>query len=644
METREGAEPLSLRLALSGDRPALESAARQLWTLLRRTIHAFVGAGPDGEVEASYLARIEREGWSAAHFLIDGSGVEFRLPAFEGVDPAWAPLGLHWLRLALASRADAVRELLARADVTLTEPIPSLEAALTDPQRRFERGAIRLSESRRVARCECSMCAALRPDAGVVRDAYEQLVSGGEAERRAAAWLLRQGMAPPRDVIGELLAAARGASAALLDELGRTLYELAARQAERPGVEDLSAAAAATWSEGDDAQRAASLAVMAGLARDEAGVLVARSACLSALERERPGPLERYAALRWLAELAEGAPAHTRERAHGLLLTALESRTSSATRAAAVAALGALFAGAEAVPTGVVPLLDRHARHPKAHVAAAASRAVERLQGLPRAGVARGLAGDLAGGPYGAGLYAWLHLGGETLEGPEWPGVDLCLIVSALPEAPDEPRWPRLAHAVEPERLVAAPAGVEASVEADLDATLRIAEQRAAELVGQRTEIAVPLATRLEAWGRPGESLEAFQRRLSDQIGDATAGLRELAVRSPGTRRRLAQLDAAMQSLREALQMDRRGLAHLRQSGASEGQLQLAEDSARIRMKRFKALKAEREGLLEELRWTADEAELGALSSVHDACEMARVLLDPYRSHVVALGVLWTSR
>ncbi len=155
--------------------------------------------------------------------------------------------------------------------------------------------------------------------------------------------------------------------------------------------------------------------------------------------------------------------------------------------------------------------------------------------------------------------------------------------------------------------------------------------------VRSRQNIVLPVCPPLGFWGYPNESLEAFRARLAGHLSEARDRGLDKAERSRDMQ--AATLDRQLAEMKELLEMDRRELSHLQQSGDAEG-LQRARLRAQVRMEKYKELKEMRARFVGEAERAMADIEFSALDKL-EAAELRAITVKPLDARIEAFGLLW---
>ncbi|MFT7578799.1 MAG: hypothetical protein ACI9MR_000460 [Myxococcota bacterium] len=147
----------------------------------------------------------------------------------------------------------------------------------------------------------------------------------------------------------------------------------------------------------------------------------------------------------------------------------------------------------------------------------------------------------------------------------------------------------------------------------------------------------VPACPPLGRYGEPGESLNAFKARLAVLVGEATDRVRDgLADKNAGE---LALWDRQLEELRELLQMDKREIALVKESGDARA-LQRVKNRATFRMGQYKELKGFRQRAHALGSRAMADAEFSAIDKL-EACTMAELRLARGGAEAAWLGIVW---
>ncbi|MCC6621900.1 MAG: ATP-binding protein [Deltaproteobacteria bacterium] len=260
-----------------------------------------------------------------------------------------------------------------------------------------------------------------------------------------------------------------------------------------------------------------------------------------------------------------------------------------------------------------------------------AARALFQLGALPTSGAVL----------YRPALYAEAHVTYRIPNQTPLHGGVVRRVVHPLPTSPGSATWRSAEAALE---------GLTLQLDPESEATLsppprwmhspadreRAKDVFLRELV--RTQRArVPACPPLGVYGQPGETIEDFKSRLAPKLGQATGNA---VARRAGQRDQLQErLQRQVDEMKELLMMDQRELAMLRERGDPD-LLRKAELRARVRMDKFKELKATRDKFGDIAAREVADIEFAALDKL-EACTYVDLVLEPSGVQLVFFGLLW---
>lgn len=251
--------------------------------------------------------------------------------------------------------------------------------------------------------------------------------------------------------------------------------------------------------------------------------------------------------------------------------------------------------------------------------------------------------GDGAAIDYRPALLARARVTWRPDRAVSWRTADVDALLFPLPDAPDWARWAVDRLASLPEQAVLTsqqrPARF-ANLPAWLDSVtmVRAAERAFERALTDRPRLEVPRCVPLDRWGDPGEPLPAFYNRLAAELRVSCAQLSEEKRWAREHQREM--LDKRVTDVREALEMDRREIALLKEQGAEAEILARVERAIRGRMDEYREKVRQRDDVLGALDLELANVELDALGKLEKA-ELVDARLDVDKVTPRWLGVLW---